>query len=106
MCEVISSGEFDAFQKTHQSFVLLDVRDEEECHSGDIPGSVCVPTWLIPFRVHNLIPDKNMTVVVYCSNGERSYVAAVTLEAYGYTHVVDMEDGYERYCERFVCSHT
>lgn len=99
MCKFITSGEFDAMMSSHQSFVLLDVRGEAECASGNIPGSICLPHWLIPFRIHELAPEKNTPIVVYCLNGHRSWIAAMTLESYGYTNVISLDGGFEQYCK-------
>ncbi len=94
---IITSGEFDVLTLSHQPFVLLDVRSEEEWKNGNIPGSISLPHWLLPFRISKLAPDKNAFIVVYCLSGERSQIAETFLESYGYTHVKALEDGYQGY---------
>jgi rhodanese-related sulfurtransferase len=88
------------------SFVLLDVRNENEHASGFIPGSVNIPRGSLEFRIDRRdvwekeempIPDKGELIVVYCKAGNRSALAAETLQKLGYTQVKSLKGGWEEF---------
>jgi len=77
--------------------VLLDVREPDEHEQGTIPGSVFIPRGQLESNVENRIPAKNTPVLVYCAGGNRSAFAAKTLDELGYTDVVSMKGGFNRW---------
>ena len=86
-------------QETHQllqkkePIVLLDIREKEEIALGYIEGTAFLPQGLLSEKVENLLPDKNIPVVVYCAGGIRSLAAAKLMKERGYTHVFSMAKG-------------
>jgi sulfur-carrier protein adenylyltransferase/sulfurtransferase len=73
---------------------LIDVRESEEWDAGHIPGARHVPRGYLESRVEAAAPDKNQRVVLYCASGQRSALAADTLEQLlGYTNVASMTGG-------------
>jgi molybdopterin/thiamine biosynthesis adenylyltransferase/rhodanese-related sulfurtransferase len=73
---------------------LIDVRESEEWDAGHIPGARHVPRAYLESRVEAAAPDKNQRVVLYCASGQRSALAADTLEQLlGYTNVASMTGG-------------
>jgi cysteine desulfurase / selenocysteine lyase len=83
--------------KTRDRPILLDVREGDETDGGYLPGSVMLPRGLLEKHVHEHIPDKDATVVVYCSTGNRSALAADVLHRMGYTRVTNLKGGIERW---------
>ena len=77
--------------------VLLDVREPDEHEQGTIPGSVFIPRGHLEAQVESRIPDRSTPVVVYCAGGVRSAFAAKTLGDLGYTDVVSMVGGFNRW---------
>jgi phage shock protein E len=69
------------------AYLLVDVRTPAEYESGHIPTAVNVPVGVIGTRPPTT--DKNALIIVYCQSGNRSAAARRTLEALGYTNVVD-----------------
>src|SRR5688572_25547490 len=75
--------------------LLLDIREADETENGYLPGAVMLPRGLLEKHVHEHIPEKNATVVLYCSTGNRSALAADVLQRMGYTNVSNLKGGIE-----------
>jgi molybdopterin/thiamine biosynthesis adenylyltransferase/rhodanese-related sulfurtransferase len=76
---------------------FLDVREPDEYEQGAIPGAVHVPRGNLEFAVEGRLTDKSRPVVVYCAGGARSAFAAKTLGDLGYSDVVSMAGGFNRW---------
>jgi molybdopterin/thiamine biosynthesis adenylyltransferase/rhodanese-related sulfurtransferase len=77
--------------------VVLDVREPDEYEQGALPRAVHIPRGTLESSVENRIPDRDAPVVVYCAGGTRSAFAAETLAQLGYTDVVSMIGGFNRW---------
>jgi len=77
--------------------ILLDVREPDEVAQGMVPGSVAIVRGNLEAQVENRIADKNVPVVVMCAGGVRSAFSAKTLAELGYTDVVSMDGGFNRW---------
>src|ERR687897_966689 len=77
--------------------VVLDVREPDEYEQGAIPGAVHIPRGTLESSVENRIPDKAATVLVHCASGVRSAFAAKTLGDLGYTDVVSVTGGFNKW---------
>jgi molybdopterin/thiamine biosynthesis adenylyltransferase/rhodanese-related sulfurtransferase len=77
--------------------VLLDVRDKEEFNEGHIPGAIHVPRSFLELRVENTVPVRSTPIVAYCAGGSRSLLAADSLRRMGYTNVLSMVGGFNRW---------
>ncbi len=77
--------------------VLLDVREPEEIAQGAVPGSVHIVRGNLEAQVESRLADKSAPVVVMCAGGTRSAFAAKTLQDLGYTDVVSMDGGFNRW---------
>ena len=77
--------------------VFLDVREPDEFEQGTIPGSVYIPRGHLEAQVEGRITSKDAPIVVYCAGGVRSAFAAKTLTELGYTDVVSMMGGFNRW---------
>jgi molybdopterin/thiamine biosynthesis adenylyltransferase/rhodanese-related sulfurtransferase len=76
---------------------FLDIRELEEFEQGMIPGAVFIPRGHLESKVENQLTDRDRPVIVYCASGVRSVFAAKTLEELGYTDVVSMSGGFQRW---------
>jgi molybdopterin/thiamine biosynthesis adenylyltransferase/rhodanese-related sulfurtransferase len=76
---------------------FLDVREPDEYTQGTVPGSVHIPRGQLETNVEGRIPDRDAELVVYCAGGTRSAFAAKTLADLGYTNVVSMAGGFNRW---------
>lgn len=76
-----------------EAIVFLDVRDLHEVKLGRIPGAVHVSRGNLETKIESAVP-REARVIIYCATGNRSVLAAVTMEEMGYGDVASMEGGY------------
>jgi molybdopterin/thiamine biosynthesis adenylyltransferase/rhodanese-related sulfurtransferase len=76
---------------------LADVREKDEWDAGHLPGAVHVPKSFLEQWAEDRIPDKNKKTVLYCAGGVRSAMAADTLRQLGYSDVISMTGGFNRW---------
>jgi rhodanese-related sulfurtransferase len=75
------------------SIVYLDVREPNEWNLGRIPGALFIARGNLESRVEATIPRESK-VVVYCARGNRSALAADTMQQMGYGDVASMSQGF------------
>jgi molybdopterin/thiamine biosynthesis adenylyltransferase/rhodanese-related sulfurtransferase len=74
--------------------VVIDVRETEEWDAGHIPGAKHVPRGHLESRIEGAVSDRSQKVVLYCASGNRSALAAHTLQGLlGYENVSSMTGG-------------
>src|ERR687889_54666 len=74
--------------------VLVDVREQHEFEEAHIPGAIHVPRGHLESRIEGKVGDKSRPVVLYCASGQRSALAAHTLQSLlGYDDVASMRGG-------------
>jgi sulfur-carrier protein adenylyltransferase/sulfurtransferase len=75
--------------------VLIDVRESTEWDAGHIPGAKHVPRGYLESRIEGVAgSDRSQEIVLYCASGQRSALAAHTLEdLLGYENVKSMTGG-------------
>ena len=76
----------------NSGIVFLDCREANEYNLGHIPGSTFIPRGQIEQKVESLIP-RDSKVVIYCASGNRSALAAETMQQMGYSDVASMAGG-------------
>ena len=76
---------------------FLDVREPDEYEQGALPGAIHIPRGHLEFQVEGRIPDKSAPLYVYCAGGVRSAFAAKTLADLGYTSVVSVIGGFNKW---------
>jgi rhodanese-related sulfurtransferase len=89
----VSPREVKAMQDRGDRFTLLDVRDQNEVNLGRVPGAVHISRGTLEGKVEAAIP-RDANVVIYCAGGNRSALAAVTMQEMGYTNVASMAGGF------------
>ena len=72
---------------------LIDVREPHEMATGVIPGAHLVPRGAIEKGAPHVALDRSADVVLYCTVGNRSALAADVLEQMGYTSVASLAGG-------------
>ena len=77
--------------------VLLDVREPDEYEQGAVPGAIHIPRGHLESQVESKITDKDAEVLIYCAGGTRSAFAAETLNLLGYTNVVSVAGGFNKW---------
>jgi rhodanese-related sulfurtransferase len=77
---------------------FLDVRDLQEVNLGAIPGAVHISRGNLETKVEAIVP-REARVVVYCATGNRSVLAADTLQQMGYASVSSLAEGFRGWAE-------
>lgn len=76
--------------------VFLDVRESNEWNLGRIPGAVFLPRGQIESKIEELTP-RDARIVIYCARGNRSALAADTMQQMGYENVASMSGGFQQW---------
>ncbi len=74
--------------------VVVDVREQQEFEQSHVPGAKHVPRGHLESRIEGKAGDKSARLILYCASGNRSALAARTLqEELGYEKVESMTGG-------------
>src|SRR2546423_1768198 len=85
-------AEIQSMRQRGEAMVLLDVRDLPEVNLGKIPGAIHISRGRLEQNIEAAVP-RDANVVIYCANGNRSALAAITLRDMGYERVSSMSAG-------------
>ena len=77
--------------------VLIDTREVDEFEQGALAGAKFMPRGILESNIARLVADPNTEIVLYCQAGNRSALAAKSLEEMGYTNVSSMAGGFSRW---------
>lgn len=69
--------------------LLIDVRSAEEFAEGALPGAIRIGHDDIATQISRIAPDKDRPLILYCRSGRRSALAQQSLEAMGYSQVLN-----------------
>ena len=83
----ITAEEAKQIIDTEESYIILDVRTQEEYDQGHIPGAILIPDTEIKAKAEDVLTDKEQMILVYCRSGRRSKLAAESLVELGYTNI-------------------
>jgi rhodanese-related sulfurtransferase len=99
--EGLSHEQLDEERKSDEP-LIVDIRDvRERWREGSIPGARSVPRGMLEFWAdpeadyHKDYMDPRRRTIVFCAGGQRSALAADTLEKLGYEDVAHLEAGYD-----------
>jgi sulfur-carrier protein adenylyltransferase/sulfurtransferase len=93
--------ELRARNGSEPDFAIVDVREQAEWDQGHIPGAIHIPRSYLESRFENFVPERDKKIVLYCATGQRSALAANTLEEeMGYEDVASMNGGFVLWKDR------
>lgn len=98
---VISPADFKAVMESDASYYLIDCRESEEFDLACIKGALSVPRGVLEDEIANQAPKKRTTVYIYCSNGQRSALAAQVLPLLKYSSVYLIEGGFDAWQQAY-----
>jgi rhodanese-related sulfurtransferase len=78
-------------------FLLVDVRELDECQKGRIPEAALIPRGILEMTIERHVQNKSKLVILHCAGGGRSAVAALSLKKMGYENVASMEGGFSEW---------
>jgi molybdopterin/thiamine biosynthesis adenylyltransferase/rhodanese-related sulfurtransferase len=79
--------------------VLVDVRDPDEYRDGFIEPATNISRGFLEFRIGAAVTDPATPIVLYCQTGLRSVLAAKALRDLGYTNVVNLQGGFQKWAQ-------
>lgn len=87
----------EAFKSAIESgdYVLFDVRTVDEYMEGHIEGAKSLNFLDDKFEKTISNIDKSQKYLIYCQSGGRSAKALKKMEEAGFTHVLELESGYQ-----------
>ncbi len=94
--EVDPAGAAEALTARPET-VVLDVREPDEYDQGAIPGAIHIARGNLESNIENRVGDRSTPIIVHCASGVRSAFAAKTLQELGYTDVVSMAGGFNKW---------
>jgi rhodanese-related sulfurtransferase len=74
--------------------LLVDIREDSEYSAGHAVGALHIGKGVIERDIETKVPDKDVTMVLYCGGGFRSALAADMLQTMGYTNVISLDGGW------------
>jgi adenylyltransferase/sulfurtransferase len=77
--------------------VIIDVREQDEFTKGHLPAAIFIPRGFLELRIEATVPSRDQIICLYCGGGNRSALAARSLNEMGYTNVYSLEGGYFRW---------
>lgn len=89
----VTPEEVQAMQSRQERVVYLDVREPNEWNLGRLPNAVHLARGNLETKIEALV-DRGQRVVVYCARGNRSALAALTMQQMGYENVSSMARGF------------
>jgi rhodanese-related sulfurtransferase len=88
----VSAAEALELQMRGAPVVYLDIREQNEWNLGHLPRATFLPRGLIEGHVEQRVP-RDASVIVYCASGNRSALAADTMQRMGYADVRSLAGG-------------
>jgi rhodanese-related sulfurtransferase len=105
MIENLTPKQCHDFMQTHPNAVMIDVRTKMEHNFVGRPlGAIHVawkefPDWQVNpdfvAQVSAIVSDKTAPVLLLCRSGQRSLEAANLLEQAGFSHLINILEGFE-----------
>ena len=90
----ISAADLATKTANGEDIIVLDSRPFNEYHNMNIPNGIDVPGAELAYRIHDLAPNPETTVVVNCAGRTRSIIGAQSLINAGVPNpVVALENG-------------
>ena len=89
----VTTADVVARQQRGEAPVLLDVREPNETALGRAKGALVIPRGTIEGAIEARVP-RDQPIVIYCASGNRSALAADTLQQMGYENVASLRGGF------------
>jgi rhodanese-related sulfurtransferase len=93
--------------RDREGWHFVDVREPDEFAAGHVPGARSFPRGFLEVRAdlehHKRDPwlaDRERKLILYCGGGNRSALAARTLQEMGFTRILSLAEGWSGWTER------
>lgn len=88
----------DAVNNPDPQVIYFDCREPNEYALGHIPGAVFLPRGNIETKVEGIL-SRDKKILIYCASGNRSALAADTMQQMGYSDVASMAGGFREWVD-------
>src|SRR5262249_52106260 len=78
---------------------VIDVRDPDEFGDGHLEAATNISRGFLEFRVGTAVSEPSTPIVLYCQTGLRSMLAAKALKDLGYSNVINLQGGYQKWSQ-------
>ena len=90
---VISCEGLAGLMASEELFAVFDVRERGEYNECQIPNTTSLPRSQIEFHIAELVPDRDVQLIVYDEGAARAPLARATLRGLGYEHIALLDGG-------------
>ncbi|WP_243042936.1 molybdopterin-synthase adenylyltransferase MoeB [Dyella sedimenti] len=87
----------EALARQAKGALLIDVREEGERTSGGPVGAVGLSRGFLELRIAQVEANRERPLLLLCGSGQRSLLAAETLQRMGYRQVASVAGGFQRW---------
>ncbi len=87
----------EAFEKSQNGGVLVDIREPDEVAGGSPPGATRIVRGFLELQIEDVVRDSSTPVVLLCAGGSRSLLAADDLLRLGFDQVYSVVGGFSRW---------
>lgn len=95
----LTPAHLEPFLQQHPEATIVDVREPWEHEIAALKNSRLIPLGLLHIRAEDELEEKEAPVVVYCHHGIRSMQACALLASFGYTDLLNLSGGIDRYSD-------
>jgi len=88
----------DAIEASSGRVVFLDVREPNEWNLGHLPEALHIARGQLESKIEAAV-ERSSPVIIYCATGNRSALAADTLQQMGYGDVKSLAGGFRAWAE-------
>jgi len=99
--EFISAKDLKTVLESGDKFYLIDCRESDEFDSMCIQGAVNIPRGVLESEITEKAMNRKTTLYIYCSNGDRSALAANILPKLKYSNVKVLEAGFDNWKAKY-----
>jgi len=90
----VTVAELARMKKEGEDFIVVDGRPFAEYQKMNIPGGICCPNAELPYRIGEIVKNRNTKIIVNCAGRTRSILGAQTLINFGVPNpVYALENG-------------
>jgi phage shock protein E len=83
----------DAVRELERGAILIDVREKEDWDASQIPGAVHLSRGSLELDIEEKAPSLDTPIICHCGGGNRSALAAESLQRMGYKNVKSLAGG-------------
>ena len=94
--QYISKNQAEELIKDRKEVIIIDVRNNTDYIQSHLQNAINIPVREMNEHLKELEQYKENPIILYCSNGNRSKVAAIQLEAIGYKNLYVIKEGINR----------